>query len=364
VFDIAAELASGSKNIIVPIGTHTYSAPLVVPEGVQIVAEGRPVECCLLSDFAAGDCFTMLRDTMIRGVKFGSTVPRTSGATVKMTGNSASIEDFQIWGAYQAIRVEGTPQNATIGNQIRSGGIGATVAASGSAAIVGNYYASLFIDGLTVVGVSPPGKQPDYGIALYAGDSTFISNVNLTNHGRSGAYPPLGKNLVATYITNVIFDWPTSNFANAFEMVGGGKVIDFHLANCWCSASTTASGLYIVPPAGAVVDGITITGCTFINCEDSGIRAHGSMIKNLTVTGSLFGNSGNGINISGGVSRFSLIGNRVGPCDTFGPNNRGIWVSGNCDYYSVQGNIVTGNTESNLLDQGSGTHKSVTGNVS
>jgi hypothetical protein len=162
-----------------------------------------------------------------------------------------------------------------------------------------------------------------------------------------------------------------------FRTTGTGTISNVVCNNCWASGGNS-NGVH-------VDTSVNLDGFTWANGHVLNNYAHGMLLDsgtNLAVTGTqVFQNNisdyvsppgvfGDGIAIGPGVSGFRIIGNTCGTGgwnrQAGGPNRQqfGISVSdGASDHYVVMGNVCSGNVLGGTHDGGTGTNKSVTGNV-
>lgn len=213
------------------------------------------------------------------------------------------------------------------------------------------------------------------GILIYSSGGLNVENVDIINSSSHAVatFPGTGSHIFALSFQNVQGD--TSTGDNWSFGTNGGDVGNVTMTNCWGSTSQTGSGISILGAAANKVNGVSIIGGQFIFNRQFGIvNSNG---KNLLVNGALvMGNSQAGTNlyagiaIGAGVTNFVITNNISqygGYLENFGsPNNQSFGVqvvSGASDYYIISGNLGQNNNSGNILDAGTGTHKSVTGNV-
>ena len=84
--------------------------------------------------------------------------------------------------------------------------------------------------------------------------------------------------------------------------------------------------------------------------------------RNTKIIGNDFGGGGTAILVQPGIQEFIITGNQLGGTTDGNNSNALTIVTGSSDYYLVQGNLVH-LAATGITDGGTGTHKSVTGNV-
>jgi hypothetical protein len=141
--------------------------------------------------------------------------------------------------------------------------------------------------------------------------------------------------------------------------------------------SSLSGGIYLAAGTKAVITGVEIAGCITPTCFGVGIAAAFGGIAIVTgntfesnnvainlggggdtiINGNYFtcnGSSQAGVQIAAGISNFIVANNNLRNCTT------GVLVvTGSSDYYNIVNNILHGAT---LTDNGSGTHKTLSGN--
>jgi hypothetical protein len=147
--------------------------------------------------------------------------------------------------------------------------------------------------------------------------------------------------------------------------------LGFHTDGCWIGSVYTGNGIEFVSNwkgesniqdtriVGNGQHGILINVGTEAKVANSFIN-----INSASSSGSC-----NGVTVAANINRFTICGNSVGliPPFTSSGQSYGIYVSaGTSDYYIIQGNLgqgTTGNVNGTYSDNGTGTNKSVTGNI-
>lgn len=143
------------------------------------------------------------------------------------------------------------------------------------------------------------------------------------------------------------------------------KAIEFDFTDCWFSTR---------PGNGAVLTtcrAIRFTGGGAVNCAKHGILVENTAVRVLFVNFSAGGNSTelantySGITFAAGTTHFSVTSCTCTSADlSFGTQKYGIEILvGASNSYILAHNIVTGNGVGGILDGGTGTTKSVKGNI-
>lgn len=175
---------------------------------------------------------------------------------------------------------------------------------------------------------------------------------------------------------SVVFDYPSfghydrltgdHNFWGTFDAEGGE---DVQLTNVYACSSLALNG---IQTGGAFIGNLRIVGGVI--CYN---WAHGISIavgSNITIDGAAATSNsmrGSGLShniaISADISRFTITNNLIGKNAPAGSASRaayGVFLNaGASDYYVITGNLCNGeNVTGCVLDGGSGTHKTVSGN--
>jgi hypothetical protein len=95
----------------------------------------------------------------------------------------------------------------------------------------------------------------------------------------------------------------------------------------------------------------------FLMAMPQGIALNAGSAGGTLIIGNTIGGSYNAILVGAGVSNFTVVGNNLGTSPNWGKNGNGLNIlPGPSDHYRMIGNDFTG---SNLIDRGTGSHKTV-----
>jgi hypothetical protein len=147
--------------------------------------------------------------------------------------------------------------------------------------------------------------------------------------------------------------------------------LGFHTDGSYIGSSLTGNGVNLT---SAWKGEVTIQGTRIFGNAQHGILLDAGVTSkfgdNIVCENSIASSgSYNGITVGSNISNFTITNNSVGltPPSTSNTQSYGIYVnSGSSDYYIIQGNLgqgTTGNINGTLSDNGSGSNKSVTGNI-
>ncbi len=359
--------------VVIPPGIYRITASLwITSTGVNLVGQGRLVSIIQAPSGSAFDWLKVYSSgggisyISVRGIGFVPLGPQAAGSRGIYQGGIAAVV------TYTDISVS----NAYIGFRVEAGASGSVCRwtdfyidqCSGAGFWVGN-------SGTVVTGFSAREgdiAQCGSGIVLQNCSGVYLNTLSiiLCTEGISVA-PQNGDSVRFVFCDQVQGDSST-DAGWTFSTTGTGEISNFICNNCWaCGAQQNG----IVVNVGAAIDGFT--------WADGHVRSngeHGILLSagtNLAVSGSnVFHNNYtnsagvNGITVGAGVSGFRIIGNT---CGAGGFDRQsgvtcyqkyGIVVSaGASDHYVIMGNVCSGNTVGGTADNGTGTNKSVSGNV-
>jgi hypothetical protein len=180
-----------------------------------------------------------------------------------------------------------------------------------------------------------------------------------TSQGTHGLTVSGGTQIFAQ---DCIFDTPSGDVIVISTSQG---LIEF--TGCWFSGSTAGYGLNISNTTGCRIDGGWIRA-NFLSGVHIQASAHHVYIRNAAISGNGLGNPGQkGVLVDANTTQFCVQNCDIGADsgDAANKQTTGVLVTtGTSDYYIIDGNLNTDPANQTLVtDNGSGTHKSVTGNV-
>lgn len=354
----AASLSGGGRVNLAP-GSFKLGRKIQQRAGVEIVGASRFASFLVPLPSLAGDVIQMESASVLADVTLTTdgSYTRSDGAMVRMSGNAAVLEAFQMQFYHTGVVAEGTVLDVLVRARVADGLMRFPGNQLGSAAIVGQHFSNIDLTSLVVTGPAG-GVQPQAGVILRNGDTAVLSDLNITRHGCGLVASPIdGEHLFALHVSNSLFDSAETTRAstetNAAQLApaGTGRIINASFTNTWFGISSGV-GLAIRAPTGKV-EGVSVQGGQVMSNEGHGIAIAGAGAQNITVGGAIVsGNGSDGINVGAASSHVTLTGNRVGPMDVRGPNARdGIRVEADAgDSYAIVSNVLTGNGGIGLND--------------
>ena len=357
----------GGADVFVPKGIYQTSG-IELKAGVTLRGEGAYASI-IRATSATTTLVYMNVSTCLKDLKLLSSVARTNGVFVDVQGNGAILNNCEFGGYFIGVSV-GTPGAAvTIGAVVLDCEFRDPVVASGTGAVQFLNFSNAEMRNCIITGPTS-GVQPDFGVRYRNGDTAFMSDTNVTLHGKALFIDtPAAQNLYALQISNCLFDSANTitggSNAPSAEIQPAGGVWNTKISNTWFGLSFGSMGCYIGTTGAGAVDGITFTGCEFISNADCGLIVVGTGVKNWTVTGGQSaGNVNAGIRAASGTSYFTITGHRAGNLAGRGANNVGITVDAAAsDYYAISGCNLWGNTSVGISDAGTGVNAVVTNNA-
>ena len=362
----AAVNAAGSPSdtVYIPKATYIVSATINITQPVHILGDG-PLSSIIKTTASKGDVLSVSASGVkIENLQFLSSVPRTSGSFVNFMPNTSQVtlRDFSMYGAYI-----GVTDQAGEESRIQNGTIFGGVSTLGSAGIVVNGGNDAYITQITMD--APAWSQPWAGIQILSTGCVNITDCDIVHHTNDLLINPVNNAVASVNVANTYFDTAANGiFINPS---GNGVVLRCRFIGCWTSSHVN-SGVTIRADGSSLVDGIEFIGhhC-FLNglqYAEPGFAVLAGTGKTLNIRvngGSFSGNGGSGIEISAGITDFSIIGARMGSGFAVPGNTQwGIQVNpGNSNNYVIEGNDLRGNGLAGLSDGGTGATKSVINNL-
>lgn len=366
---IQAALNSGNGIKYLPEGVYKVSSKLSMPAGTCLVGE-NPFASVILTNNASGDVVETAYSNEIKNLKIDSSVTKTSGFFVNITGNGVLIENCEFQNYYIAISVGNISSPIVVDPRVFNCEFRTPNPILGSGACQFLHFSNAQFCNNVVVGYYDPSIQPDWGVRFHNGDTAFISDCNITGHGQALYVDiPSNQNCYALTVANSLFDsgqTGTSNrtFSSA-ALVPSGGLYNTKFSNCWFGLSKQKNGCVVEPGTYGQVNGLTFDGCEFTDNGENGLCCVSDRVKNWTVTGGhSAGNEASGIRCAAGTSYFTIVGHIASNIANRGPNNKGISLDAAAEStFVISNNIVYGNTSKSIDDASTGYDGQIFNNV-
>ena len=358
---------SNGGELLLPQGT-CVSGPLTVPANVWITGKGA-ASTTLAVNSATADFLTFAgTGSGIRGVQLASTVPRTGGAYVK-SAYGVVVSDTNVTGQYVGFNFVGaSPSSLAVTPQLLNVKAYLPAVGAGSALAIFQNYSNAVVRNVVASGTAS-GQQPDYGLVFKNGDTTFVSDTNITRNGYALAViPGAGENNYSLNVSNSDFDSAgvISGSINAssclIQPTSTGNIYESHFANVWCGLAA-GDGATIGSTGSGVVDGMHWSAGIFDGNGGSGFHI-ASNVSNWSATGGhAAGNTGAGYYVSAASSHWQLLGVRGGPVAGRGSNGStgvNIGVNASSDFTIIAD--TNGNTGGTIFNGATGANQYVANN--
>jgi len=414
-FQIAAN--SGTA-VYIPAGSYilnstiTFSTP-----GTCLIGAGLNATF-VQSTFASGDVFNITSGYIsIENISFSTSVTRTSGSTVNMSGigPSRSLRNFGISGAYIGVSLNGTL------DELSNGSIRDTVSGSGMAIQVGNSasgfnqliqnvitdapfttLSSTIDSSVTTIPLADASGFASSGVVTIEWEQISYSGKsgnNLTgatrgingttaashNSGKSVFAAPLaGLRLYQTYDIRVISCELQHNIHGCYISPGNGQLAYAgYFDSCYFDSCSWA-GLTIIPSGTGIAnlcrfdacwfgntatgDGIymagynRVQGTHFSTCQVISNRRNGYVFSDCDdvsiIGGRVEGNGAHGINVFANSNKFNIVG-----VTSTVNGEQGVYIGTGCDYFNVTNCLIYDNTLGAIQDASGADHQNVSLNT-
>lgn len=366
---IQAALNSISSGVVfLPAGSYNVTS-LTLPNGVSLVGESAYASVLQETNATATTILAGISNT-IKDLKFVSSVARTAGFYINVSGNGCLIENCEFEDYYIGVSVGNIANPATVNARVFNCSFRSNNVLAGTGAVQFLNFSNAQITNCVITGTTVSTIQPTFGIRFQNGDTAFVTDCNVTVHGKALLVDtPAGLHCYALTIDSSIFD--SAHQINGgvavscAEIGGAGNVFNTRIANCWFGLASTKSGCVMFTTGSGLVDGITFTGCEFTDNGESGLIADGPNVKNWVVSGGhSSGNAASGIRAAAGTNYFNIVGHRAGDIAGRGPNNYGISLDAAAEgnYVIADNNLLT-NTSGALNDGSTGLNGQIFNNL-
>jgi len=354
----AANVAGGT--VFFPAGTYkTTSALTLSVSGVNLEGVGTKSIIKLYSatgntvEITGGNCF-------VRDLQFNSGTTKTADSVIELSGvNLVTLQSLTMYGAFNGVLMTGA---GGTGNKVIDVNILNCVAGgSGIRIDTTSNGIDYYICNILITAASS-GAQMDAGIRIDNLGDIVIDRVSTIYTGTGlKIIAPASETVQAVMCSNCYFD---QGSAYGVYIAGNSGDVDLvKLSNIW-SCTNTNSGIALVT-SGGTVNRVEMSNCTLSN-NTHGLFINDSGPKFFSLNNSTCsGNSQNGVYVAGGVTDFQLVQNVMGAAGEFTVNGQyGIYLAtGASDRYIITNNIIRANTSGQLSDNGTGTNKVITNNI-
>lgn len=329
---------------------------VVLDAGVGVDGAAR-FACTVVAINPGGPVFQVESAAQITNLHFKSEALQTPASPfidVQAGDNGVRIDNCLFEGYFNAIRIGRFGDAVVVGCAISRCDFMNPMTGTGSGAIDAINYASLSISDCIAAGPLQ-GPQPDFGIRLRNGDTSYLQANNVTRHGRGLFYDvPENCNVFANQVLGGHYDSAGTDAGgtacSSAQAGGRGNVVDCQHTGSWFGLSAAGSGFLAQMGGEGRFQGIQFTGCKFPDNADCGFVGVGPSTMSLSLSGCQGGGNGNAaFRFSGRASRFLISHCMAGDLGR-GPDRIGIEIGPDCLDYRLLGNVLTGCAEAPLVD--------------
>jgi hypothetical protein len=351
---ITAALARNA-TVFIPAGTYNVSNTLTANDNtksIRIIGAGRHTTI-IRTSHATADVMTLTVSFLeLADFTVTASVARTAGSHIRTTSNVGLVRGICLDAFF--VGILGNDSNCSFRDIITT-----NPATGATGMILDGYSSQCLIDNLqTYAGAN----QAIVGLHVKKCGALQMTNCGLVGQGVNLLIAPgSGQVVAAVYALNSYFD--TAVMGVQIKPTGTGAVVRCRFDACWmCSHSDTGTSIEFT--GSGIISGIHFVDCMMNDNTSAGLHVLGAPCSDISVLGGTFAHNGLGINFGVGVADFSVIGASAGAYGGLAGNTWGIAVTaGGSDHYVISNNRVRGNTSGGVLDGGTGTNKSVTGNI-
>jgi hypothetical protein len=359
-------LTSGGM-VFFPAGTYKVSSKITSTVRGVVFSGVGPQGSILSTSSATIDVLSISGwDSGVEMLGFASSVTRTGGSFIAITGAFSYVERCRLDGHYCGININSPAAPVSVRNCVLHNAVPASTAPNGGGIWINVPGTDVTLEGLLLL--NDTATAPTYGINVKSVGALMLDNSDIVGQGTALLVNPgSGQTAQAIYATNTYFDTCVGNCVS-IEPASGGNVLWVKFSNVWASpANGGKNGIFISGDAGVVAD---VNISNFVCHNDfgpasSGILFQGANVRNVTVSNGMCAGYVYGVAAGPGVSDFTISGISAGSYDPTTPSNTyGIVVSsGASDRYIITNNRVHGNSSGGVIDNGTGVNKIVSNNL-
>lgn len=355
-----------------PAGKFRYSAfPVILQNGVYIETAGyeitqlRPTYTTGADGIAWGNAASIITKGGISNCTISPTGTMADHALINIDGAaSIFIDKVHLLGGFDGINI------SSHGNQSLAKLSRLTFELQGGSAIVlgrdstgPSWVNEIFLTDITVSGALT-------GIHAYYVDGVYAKAVSIYQSLISLMIEPG----TGQAVTHMYFDQFIGDSCSQYSVTirGAGTIGNIYFDK---SAFNSNLGGFNIDSSATKLSGLSIANSNIENNQNYGVfmgAGVGIDISNTTIAYNSTASSGGfaGVSIQPGVGHFTITNSKIGTYGFLNPSgttNKQSWgivvATGASDYYIITNNLLDGNITGGLSDAGTGTHKTVTGNL-
>ena len=351
----AALTAAVGKRLMLPPGVCRYQGGGVVGNGTTLVGAGRNATAILVTVAAPSQLLTVSGwGAGVQDLRIASTgTTQTGGSWILLSGVESFVDNFEITGHFQGIRLTG------VGARISNGRIVDGVA--NSVGILANGGDTSEIIENVLIGADSV-RQSRAGIEVTDNAALIISNTSSINQGFGLLVSPgAGQTTASLYVHDSFFDNSQNNNI-AIIPASTGNVVRIRFANVWAGSSHSTDGVLISNPGSGLVQGIHFTDLHSLLNVGSGVATSGT-VSDIVIDGGEIANNAHGVYLNSGASKVTVANAMIGAyAGLSGNTGSAVVLSSGVSSVVVADNQMAGNAFG-VSDASGAVAKSIVGNI-
>ena len=358
---IDAAQRSGGGVVLLPAGTYALDRGVRVTGGaITLAGEGQGATTLLASASLTDNVVAFdgraaeggIAGGGVRQMTIDAVAPRGEGTGLHLTDAfRILIQDVDVRSQLVCCRMDGhgSLQYVERGHwsAISPGGVGLWIDTVAEPPLGGN---DQFVSHLVIEGVEALDAQPYAGIRITSSEAVWLTNCDVLSCRYGLAIDPVGGSHPGVvswlFAQGCAFD-SCADHGIYVSPAPGAVCKGLSFVDCWSSSAQRGDGCYI----GGPVDGVELLGHRFLQNAANGLLVE-DPARNVSVDASTAaGNTLSGLAFN--CSDFSVRGCRSGATHGFGVSQtNGIWVSRPARRYLITDNVVNGNAQHGIADDG------------
>ena len=352
---IAALTPYGGGELYFPPGYYQHSGPIVITTNGVCLTGSSPVNTRLITTSATADQVVIGTTSLapsgnfIRGLGFGSTVPRTAGASVRFRyGSLGGAYDTVYYNPFRGLEFNAAYQcnvvRARIETPTATTGQGMYFEGNRDALGGGIRGSDVYCSYVEMAGPSS-GTQPQCGVFFKDFSGVWFDKVGTAQMGTGVLFAPASATSdIVEHLFSRACSWDSGSGHGALLQPNGGTVRRWNSVGDWFS-SNAGAGFNIPGALAGVVADITLTSPQMLGNTLQGFTAVKGSLTTMSnvrmVSPEITGNSSASSGTYSGVlwtdvDRFSILGGRIGQANGFTDRHKyNVEMSGTNTFYSI-----------------------------
>jgi len=321
--------------------TYPVTTLAALPAGATLEGVSR-INSCISTSVAVGDVITAPSWVSIQKVQINSSVVRTAGNFINVTGSEFLLDDFTLSGGFNGITIGNGLSKTQITNGIiistATNGVAVTYGAAGGVAPVCNFMSDIMMNSANAVAAN---------ISLInCGDLTLDAIQALSAVNNLLVQPPAGCSVASLKAIGCFFDHASGSNLLAHPG-GGGGFYRSDFTNCWFgSGAVNNASLWTTD--NSFVDNISFSQCDGVLSPGSGFVCIGQISNCAWHGGRLAGNvDGFYLSPALGFGGLEVKNAKIGACGGIATNTNGGLLLGAGGHNQIAWNDFIGDTFTN-----------------